>query len=231
MLVKNKLKKINKMRRLITPEVTDDASSRIVDFNNLKALMLKHLDCNIFTDHTDERKRLQRQVEAGAALTGPDGIRKQLAAIDLGFFGRIYLPHYFSRPSPEFHRELDELWCDGVLKGLNPLHEPKMINAHEGSHTAVAAPRGHAKSTNLTFKDTLHAVVYQYKHYAILLSDTRDQATGFLDAIKEELFGETVQKVEIYYKMIVYVELPAMSQTEKESYMKCFGQNEQGRSA
>jgi len=57
----------------------------------------------------------------------------------------------------------------------------------------------------------------------------------FVDRIvvhhKEQLFGETVQKVEIYYKMIGYVELPAMSQTEKESYMKCFGRNEQGRSA
>jgi len=57
----------------------------------------------------------------------------------------------------------------------------------------------------------------------------------FVDKIvvhhKEQLFGETVQKVEIYYKMIGYVELPEMSKTEKESYLKCFGKNEQERSA
>ena len=57
----------------------------------------------------------------------------------------------------------------------------------------------------------------------------------FVDKIvvhhKEQLFGETVQKVEIYYKMIGYVELPEMSKTEKSSYLKCFGRNEQGRSA
>lgn len=33
------------------------------------------------------------------------------------FFGRAYFPHYFSRPSPEFHRELDAIWQQGVLKG------------------------------------------------------------------------------------------------------------------
>ena len=48
---------------------------------------------------------------------------------------------------------------------------------------------------------------------------------------KEQLFGEAVQKVEIYYKMIGFVELPEMSKTEKESYLKCFGKNEQERSA
>ena len=48
----------------------------------------------------------------------------------------------------------------------------------------------------------------------------------FIDKIvvhhKEKLFGEVVQRVEIYYKMIGYVELPGMSQTEKENYIKCF---------
>jgi len=50
---------------------------------------------------------------------------------------------------------------------------------------------------------------------------------NFIDKIiihhKENLFGEMVQKVEIYYKMIGYVELPAMSTREKESYLESFG--------
>ena len=57
----------------------------------------------------------------------------------------------------------------------------------------------------------------------------------FIDKIvvhhREQLFGETVQKVGIYYKMIGYVELPEMSKTEKESYMKYFGRNEKEQSA
>ncbi|MGI5908043.1 MAG: hypothetical protein ACOX8O_05355 [Christensenellales bacterium] len=48
---------------------------------------------------------------------------------------------------------------------------------------------------------------------------------------REQLFGETVQKVEIYYKMIGYMELPEMSKAEKESYMKYFARNETDRSA
>lgn len=34
---------------------------------------------------------------------------------------------------------------------------------------------------------TLHAILYQYKHYPIILSDSSDQAEGFLDDIKTEL--------------------------------------------
>lgn len=50
----------------------------------------------------------------------------------------------------------------------------------------VAAPRGHAKSTNLTFKGTMHAVLYEYKHYPIIISDSSEQAEGFLDNIRVE---------------------------------------------
>ena len=51
----------------------------------------------------------------------------------------------------------------------------------------MAAPRGHAKSTNFTFKDSLHAILYAYKHYILILSDSSEQAEGFLDDIKTEL--------------------------------------------
>ena len=32
---------------------------------------------------------------------------------------------------------------------------------------------------------------------------------------REKLFGETVQKVEIYYKMIGHIEIPRMTQRKK----------------
>lgn len=51
----------------------------------------------------------------------------------------------------------------------------------------MAAPRGHAKSTNLTFKGTMHAVLYGYKHYPIIISDSSEQAEGFLESIRVEL--------------------------------------------
>ncbi len=87
------------------------------DLNALGALLKDFLE----RDHSPEREQLKRDYIAGLPLTGPSGLRKRLAAIDLEFFGRAYFPHYFSRPSPDFHRELDGIWQQGVLKGRSPL--------------------------------------------------------------------------------------------------------------
>ena len=139
------------------------------------------------TDHAEERRDLKRRYGLGEALMGEYGLRKELAAFDLSYFGRAYLPHYFIRKSPHFHEELDEIWSRGVMKGKDPLQEAKVISRMDGSHQVVAAPRGHAKSTNFTFKDSLHAILYRYKHYIMILSDSSEQAEGFLDDIKTEL--------------------------------------------
>ena len=144
-------------------------------------------------DDTPERVRLRREFEAGLPLTGEDGLRRKLGAIDMEFFGRAYFPHYFSRPSPEFHRELDAIWQQGVLKvryRLTPA-DTKAISRLPGVRRAVAAPRGHAKSTNLTFKGTMHSTLYGYKHYPIIISDSSEQAEGFLDNIRVEFEENT----------------------------------------
>lgn len=137
--------------------------------------------------HPELRKELYAAYESGAELLGEKGLRKRLAAIDLSYFGRAYLSHYFRRKSPKFHQELDAIWTEGVLKGKEPVREAKEVNRLPGSHQVIAAPRGHAKSTNFTFKDTLHATLYCYKHYIMLLSDSSEQAEAFLEDIKTEL--------------------------------------------
>ncbi len=138
-------------------------------------------------DHLELRKDLYHRFKSGEEIMGERGLRKQLAAFDLSYFGRAYLPHYFVRKSPKFHEDLDAVWEKGVLKGLNPSSESKVIARLDGRRHGLAAPRGHAKSTNFTFKDTLHAILYAYKHYPIILSDSSEQAEGFLDDIKAEL--------------------------------------------
>lgn len=139
------------------------------------------------SDHQEERRKLNERYLSGEELMGEHGLRKELAAFDMSYFGRAYLPHYFIRKSPHFHEELDEIWSRGVMKGRNPLKEAKVISRLKGSRQVVAAPRGHAKSTNFTFKDSLHAILYAYKHYILILSDSSEQAEGFLDDIKTEL--------------------------------------------
>ena len=150
------------------------------------------------------RAELLRDYRGGAPLTGPKGLRRKLGAIDLEYFGRAYLPHYFVRESPPFHGELDRIWREGVMKGLDPTADAQQISRADGCRRAIEAPRGHAKSTTFTFKDSIHAAVYAYKHYEIILSDSSEQAEGFLNDIKTEFeenaalredFGELEGKV------------------------------------
>ena len=189
-------------------KVLEEVESREEDTAEQEAL--NDLDTLIRTfvqkDTSPERLSILRDYYNGAPLTGKDGIRRRLGAIDMEFFGRAYFPHYFSRPSPEFHRELDDIWQQGVLKGEYPITPArvKKISRMPGVKRAVAAPRGHAKSTTLTFKGTMHSIVYQYKHYPIIISDSSDQAEGFLENIRVEFeeneairedFGNLVGKV------------------------------------
>lgn len=185
-----------------------EAESKI--FYDEKAEVLNDLECLLKTflykDDSPDRERIRKDYEAGAPVTGKDGIRQRLGAIDLEFFGRAYFPHYFSRPSPDFHRELDNIWQQGVLKGEAPVTsgQVKKISRMPGVKRVVAAPRGHAKSTSLTFKGTIHSIAYGYKHYPIIISDSSDQAEGFLENIRVEFeenealredFGNLVGKV------------------------------------
>ena len=113
---------------------------------------------------------------------------KQACAADPMAFGRRYLGHYFTLSSPAFHRQLGRLWQKRVMKGMTPGEDtlPTMLAA-PGCRLALAAPRGHAKSTVMSLQNVLHAALYGYKKYILLVSDTESQATSFLDCIKAEL--------------------------------------------
>ena len=75
------------------------------------------------------------------------------AATDLEYFGKYYLPHYFSFPAPPFHRALDALWRERVMDGADPVRDAARILSKTGTRTAIAAPRGHAKSTVMSLKN------------------------------------------------------------------------------
>ena len=182
-----KKKKIEGINLLV--EAMHEAEAKSLELeqenlNDLKELLNRFLNA----DENPKRVEIKKLYESGAALVGERGIRRMLGAIDMEFFGRAYFPHYFSRPSPKFHQELDAIWLDGVMKGMYPLtlKDAKIINRTHGSRRVVAAPRGHAKSTTLTFKGTMHSVLYEYKHYPIIISDSSEQAEGFLDNMKVE---------------------------------------------
>ena len=169
------------LERLAEPEDRETIANR--DYQ--RELFLKYVVRE--NGFPERRTQLLADFQRGKPLTGEKGLRRQLGAIDLEYFGRAYLAHYFVRESPAFHTELYCIWRDGVMKCLDPYRTAKEISRADGCRRVIEAPRGHAKSTTFTFKDSIHAAVYAYKHYEIILSDSSEQAEGFLTDIKTEL--------------------------------------------
>ncbi len=58
-----------------------------------------------------------------------------------------------------------------------------------GARLAVAAPRGHAKSTIVSCAYLLWCLCYGLERYILLISDSGDQANDLLSHAKEELTG------------------------------------------
>ncbi len=87
-----------------------------------------------------------------------------------GFVGSVLAKRFDgSTNSPACHKEWWELCCS-----TSPF-------------VAIAAPRGHAKSTAITFSFTLACLLFRERKFVLLVSDTEAQAILFLGAIKQEL--------------------------------------------
>ena len=86
-------------------------------------------------------------------------------------FSSSLLQKTFDSPvqSPECHYEWWKLFCD-----THP-------------YVAIAAPRGHAKTTALSHTYTLACVLFRERSYVLIVSDTIAQAVQFLGDIKKEL--------------------------------------------
>lgn len=100
-------------------------------------------------------------------------VNRELGRESIMAFAKTYLSHYLKKDPCNFHREL----CD-LLESLSQ---------ERGGHVAVAAPRGHAKSTFASQIYVLWCICYSLDSYIVLLSDTRDQAETMLSHVKEEL--------------------------------------------
>lgn len=86
-------------------------------------------------------------------------------------FVKAFLFERFDSPkkTPRFHKELWELCCD-----KNP-------------YVAVAAPRGHAKSSAGTLAFTLASVCFGFRDFVLIVSATEKQAIDHLQDIKVQL--------------------------------------------
>ncbi|NOZ21953.1 MAG: phage terminase large subunit [Planctomycetes bacterium] len=97
---------------------------------------------------------------------------RPVAEKNIRFFEETYLRHHFSAPGGRFHEELDAF-------------------LREAGHCVVEAPRGHGKSTKITLSFLLHHMLYKHARHILLISETSDQASRFLQAIRYEMESNT----------------------------------------
>lgn len=103
-------------------------------------------------------------------VRSPSGKVKLTADLIFGLAGAL-LSKTFDEPAPtpECHIEWWEMCCS------------------KHKRVAIAAPRGHAKSTTITKCYTLASVLFRASDYVLVVSDTYNQACLFLGEIKREL--------------------------------------------
>lgn len=103
-------------------------------------------------------------------------------AVDLPLFARTLFPDSFRLPFAPFHHQL---FREHMMMGREPLA------LRMGRRTCLAAPRGSAKSTVVSFLLVLHDLVYQRETYIVLISATQRQAQQRLRALRRELTEKT----------------------------------------
>ena len=131
-------------------------------------------------------------------------------------------------------KELDTL-CEKVFeeKILGNLPEDrflKLSQKYEDEQFELKAQIKHMKKVVAEEKshelnaDGFLQIVRKYSNIEELTTELLHE---FIDKIivhhKEKVLGETIQRVEIYYKMIGQVQIPKFSRPEKDSYKKSFG--------
>lgn len=104
---------------------------------------------------------------------------KLTAALIEAFAGTFLSIRYDEpKPTPPFHREC---WA---------------LYASDCKQAGIVAPRGHAKSTGLTFAYTMAEVCFRTADYVIIVGSTEDKASELLSNISEELHTNTDLRVE-----------------------------------
>ena len=91
-------------------------------------------------------------------------------------WGHYVFPHHFRMDTPKFHVKI-------------------LVESMKHRFFAVAAPRGSAKSTLLTFLKPIHAIAFKKKRFILICSNTFSKASGALEGIKSELKDNPTMKL------------------------------------
>jgi len=132
----------------------------------------------------------------------------------------------------------EKLFEEKVLGNLTEERFKKLSYKYEDEQSELSQKVKHLKS--VVSEEQRHEMnaegfVQLVRHYTDFRELTPEILHSFIDKIvvhhKEKRLGVMEQDIEIYYKMIGYIELPEMSEAEKQSYIQSFGREKMNRSA
>jgi predicted phage terminase large subunit-like protein len=111
----------------------------------------------------------------------------KLTAEMIEAFSGVYLSPLYDQasPTPDFHREGWEIYCSDVLAA------------------ALAAPRGHAKSTAFTHDFILANVCFRTARYVIIIGSSEEMAVEHLGDIANELRDNEELRQEFRIKELI----------------------------
>ncbi|MCH8824634.1 MAG: phage terminase large subunit [Planctomycetes bacterium] len=114
--------------------------------------------------YNSTKEEMQRQLSA---------FRRKACKQSILKFAQTYLPAHYKYAPSSMHLQLFE--------------DLQKATVERGVHLAIAAPRGHAKSTIVSHTYILWCICYHTEPYIMLISNTLDLSSDFLSLIKREL--------------------------------------------
>jgi hypothetical protein len=115
----------------------------------------------------------KQNVNVGILSANLSHQRRQLGSTSPQAFAEIYLKNNCSVPYSTMHIEIFQKLID-----ITHIRKAKV---------AIAAPRGHAKSTIVSLVYTLWCVLYDKERLVLIVSNTTEQANALLKDIKHQL--------------------------------------------
>lgn len=111
-----------------------------------------------------------------APLTGPTGIRRFVASLDLEAFAKLYFPGEFTLAFPPIHEKF--------LRDCQDIRD-RAVARRPGRKFVRAVPRGHAKSTYYARILPLHGFLFGWSPLTVLLGNNAVAARRLLKNIRE----------------------------------------------
>lgn len=103
-------------------------------------------------------------------------------------FGKFFFPRFFTSKTPDFHKEITEMYVNNLEKINNS-------NSREIVKSSLIVPRGHAKTTIAVSLFYLWAIVHRKFKYSLHITSTASLAQKNLNDISNELLSNDLLKL------------------------------------